>query len=76
MRQGKGRKDRYVPLSEIQIRGLKKYLQAENPVTWCFTGNDRTGSPAQLSSQGIQWIGVRPASKAVLQRRLPPYPAP
>src|SRR5690606_10771672 len=62
VRQGKERKDRYVPLSEMHIRGLKKYLLAENPVTWCFTGNDKTGSPAQLSSQGIQWI-VREARK-------------
>lgn len=62
VRQGKGRKDRYVPLSKIHIRGLKKYLLAENPVTWCFTGNDRTGRPAQLSSQEVGWI-VREARK-------------
>jgi site-specific recombinase XerD len=62
VRQGKGRKDRYVPLSKIQVRGLKKYLLAENPVTWCFTGNDKTGRPAQLSSQGVGWI-VREARK-------------
>jgi len=62
VRQGKGRKDRYVPLSKIHVRGLKKYLLAENPVTWCFTGNDRTGSPARLSSQGVGWI-VREARK-------------
>nr|WP_240338113.1 tyrosine-type recombinase/integrase [Gelidibacter japonicus] len=62
VRQGKGRKDRYVPLSEMQIRGLKTYFLAENPVTWCFTGNDRTGNPVKISSQGVQWI-VREARK-------------
>lgn len=62
VRQGKGRKDRYVPLPKIQVRGLKKYLLAENPVIWCFTGNDRTGRPAQFSSQGVRWI-VREARK-------------
>jgi len=62
VRQGKGRKDRYVPLSEMQIRGLKKYLLAENPTAWCFNGNDTQGKPVQLSSQGIQWI-VREARK-------------
>lgn len=56
MRQGKGRKDRYVPLSGILIRGLKKYLLAENPDIWCFKGNDRTGRSVQLSSQGVQWV--------------------
>jgi len=62
VRQGKGRKDRYVPLSEMHIRGLKKYLLAENPVTWCFTGNDKTGNPVKISSQEVQWI-VREARK-------------
>lgn len=62
IRQGKGRKDRYVPLSLIQIRGLKKYIVAENPTIWCFNGNDRKGNPAQLSAMGIQWI-VREARK-------------
>lgn len=62
IRQGKGRKDRYVPLSQMQIRGIKKYISAENPVIWCFNGNDRSGKPAQLSGQGVQWI-VREARK-------------
>jgi site-specific recombinase XerD len=62
VRQGKGRKDRYVPLSEMHIRGLKEYFLAENPTIWCFNGNDIEGKPVQLSSQGIQWI-VREARK-------------
>ncbi|MGV8815640.1 MAG: tyrosine-type recombinase/integrase [Gelidibacter sp.] len=62
VRQGKGRKDRYVPLSEMQVRGLKRYFLAENPDTWCFTGNDKSGIPRQISSQGVQWI-VREARK-------------
>lgn len=62
IRQGKGRKDRYVPLSQMQIRGFKKYITAENPITWCFTGYDRKGKTTQLSDQGVQWI-VREARK-------------
>lgn len=62
IRQGKGRKDRYVPLSEIQIRGLKKYLAAENPSIWCFTGNNTEGLPVPLTTQGVRWI-VREARK-------------
>lgn len=62
VRQGKGRKDRYVPLSRMQIRGLKTYLAAENPCTWCFTGNNTEGRPVPLSAQGVRWI-VREARK-------------
>jgi len=62
IRQGKGRKDRYVPLSQMQIRGLKKYIAADHPTTWCFNGYDRKGTPSRLSAMGVQWI-VREARK-------------
>ncbi len=62
IRQGKGNKDRYVPLSKIQIRGLKKYIAAEHPSTWCFNGNNAEGKPVPLSTRGIQWI-IREARK-------------
>jgi integrase len=32
--QGKGKKDRYVPLSIHLIRGLKKYIAAEKPIDY------------------------------------------
>jgi len=40
----------------MQIRGLTKYLAAENPSTWCFTGDNREGHPVPLSTQGARWI--------------------
>ena len=56
IRQGKGRKDRYVPLCDMLIRGLKKYLSSEKPTTWCFNGNDKEGKPVALSPRGVQWV--------------------
>src|SRR3990170_4527751 len=38
VRQGKGRKDRYLPIGEHLLRGLKKYFEAEKPVKWVFNG--------------------------------------
>jgi integrase len=32
--KGKGKKDRYVPLSIHLIRGLKKYIAAEKPIDY------------------------------------------
>ena len=73
IRQGKGRKDRYVPLSQMQIRGLKKYIAAEPPTTWCFNGYDREGNPSQLSTMGVQWI-VREARKhSGIQKGITPH---
>lgn len=37
--QGKGKKDRMVPLSEHLIRGLKTFISAENPDQYLFNGN-------------------------------------
>jgi site-specific recombinase XerD len=37
--QAKGGKDRYVPLSEHLIRGLKTFIKVENPDQYLFNGN-------------------------------------
>jgi site-specific recombinase XerD len=57
IQQGKGRKDRYVPLCKLLIRGVKTYLQAEKPVEYLFNGQvDQEGSPTSLSTRGVQWV--------------------
>ena len=71
--QGKGSKDRYVPLSEHLIRGLKKYIEAEKPQDYLF-GMPRegragastslsTGFDSRYSQRGVQWA-VKQASKS------------
>jgi integrase/recombinase XerD len=56
--QGKGKKDRYVPLSEHLIRGLRNYIEAENPNTWLFNGQPQDNSDdfdSRYSQKGVQW---------------------
>lgn len=64
---GKGKKDRYVPLSDILIRGLKNYISAESPQNWLFNGkpNGRAGGDfdSRYSQRGVQWA-VNEAKKA------------
>jgi integrase/recombinase XerD len=65
--QGKGKKDRYVPLSEHLIRGLKKFISAEKPQEYLFGGVnivDRAGGDfdSRYSQKGVQWA-VKEASK-------------
>ena len=65
--QGKGKKDRYVPLSDHLIRGLKQYIDAERPDEWLFHGQpqeNRKGGDfdSRYSQKGVQWA-VRSASK-------------
>lgn len=65
--QGKGGKDRYVPLSDHLIRGLKKYILSEKPVEWIFNGkpDGRAGGDldSRYSQRGVQWA-VKEAKKA------------
>ncbi|KAA1244893.1 tyrosine-type recombinase/integrase [Aquimarina sp. RZ0] len=56
IRQGKGRKDRYVPLGDLVIKGLKIYLETDKPSVWLFTGNDRSGKTVPFSKGGVQWV--------------------
>lgn len=56
IRQGKGRKDRYVPLGDHLTRGIKAYLEAEPPYVWLFNGKTNTGQLQQFSETGVQWI--------------------
>ena len=65
--QGKGKKDRYLPLSEHLIRGLKKYIQAEKPQEYLFNGQpiERAGGDfdSRYSQRGVQWA-VKQVAKA------------
>lgn len=65
--QGKGKKDRYVPLSEHLIRGLKKYIEAEKPKEYLFNGQpiERAGGDfdSRYSQRGVQWA-IKQVAKA------------
>lgn len=52
VRQGKGGKDRVLPLGDLLCRGIESYLLAEGPQTFLFAGNNGDA----LSQRGTQWI--------------------
>ncbi len=66
VRQGKGRKDRYVPLSDHLVRGLKTYLDAEAPYKWLFNTaqGDAQGKPQPYSTSGVQFVVASTRKKA------------
>jgi integrase/recombinase XerD len=65
--QGKGKKDRFLPLSKHLVRGLKTYIEAEKPKTYLFNGQPvgRAGGDfdSRYSQRGVQWA-VKQACKA------------
>jgi integrase/recombinase XerD len=67
--QGKGKKDRYVPLSDHLIRALKNYISAEKPTQYLFGGEnivDRAGGEfdSRFSQRGVQWAVKEAAKRA------------
>lgn len=53
----KGKVDRYVPLSKHLIRGLKKYIETENPQHYLFNSQvTKDGQARGLTTNGIRWV--------------------
>jgi len=70
IRQGKGRKDRYVPLGNLLIKGLQKYITGEKPRCWLFNGNNRQGEPCQLSQHGVYWVVSEACKKSGINKSI------
>jgi len=51
--EGKGRKDRYVVLSKLLVKGIAQYLAKEQPQVYLFNGQV-PGEP--MGERSIQWI--------------------
>jgi integrase/recombinase XerD len=70
IREGKGRKDRYVPIGDLLARGLKTYLDAEHPYIWLINGKDSKGQLQRFSETGVQWIIREATRKAGIKKHV------
>jgi integrase/recombinase XerD len=68
VKNGKGKKDRYVPMSAHLVRGLQAYLQHEKPKEFVFEsvlhGKPSPDFDGRYSQRGVQWA-VKQAAKRV-----------
>lgn len=70
VRQGKGRKDRYVTLSGELLQVLRDYWRAARPADWMFPGRN----PQQpVSSMTLQRACRRAAARARLTKKITPH---
>lgn len=60
VRQGKGGKDRIVPLGNMLQRGIKIYIETQHPTSFLFEGNDGQA----FSQRGAQWVMSQAIKKA------------
>lgn len=70
IREGKGRKDRYVPLGDHLVRGIQSYLKADPPYVWLFNGKTNDGKLQQFSETGVQWVIKESAKKAGIKKHV------
>lgn len=70
VRQGKGRKDRFVMLSPALLTRLRRYWQVYRPTTHLFAG-DRPQFP--ISAAGIQYICQHAGHSAGLTKAVTPH---
>lgn len=70
IREGKGRKDRYVPIGHHLSRGLKTYIDAEHPYVWLFNGKDNTGQLQQFTGAGVRWVVKETARKSGIKKHV------
>ncbi len=67
VKQGKGRKDRYAPLSKLLAEKLPMYLETVKPQTWLFEGNT-PGQP--MGERSIQYIINEALPKTGIQKQV------
>lgn len=74
VREGKYRKDRYVPLSKIVIDLLKEYLAVKKKSIWLFNGkpigNAGGDFDSRYSAKGVQWVIKHLCQKADISKNV------
>jgi site-specific recombinase XerD len=70
IREGKGRKDRYVPIGDCLSRGLQKYLESERPYVWLINGKTNTGQLQQFTGAGVRWVVKEAARKSGIKKQV------
>lgn len=71
VRQGKGRKDRYVMLSPVVLGVLREYARTERPHDWLFPAGHRRDR--HITPRAIQLEVSRAAQRAGIRKRVTPH---
>jgi len=66
VRQGKGKKDRMLPMGSMLARAIRAYIAAEKPRTYLFEGYDGNA----YSQRGAQWAISQAVKKASIVKEV------
>jgi site-specific recombinase XerD len=70
VRQGKGARDRYVPMSEALLAELRRYWRQDRPPRWLFPGKD---PDAPLNPSSVQRVCGKAGRAAGLSKKVSPH---
>jgi site-specific recombinase XerD len=70
VRQGKGRKARYLPISPTLLDALRSYWKQYRPQSWLFPGGSPSG---QLSRTSVNRVCSQATQRANLSKRVSPH---
>jgi integrase/recombinase XerD len=74
IRQGKGGKDRDVPLCPKLLETLREYWQWKKPKTWLFpSGIEKRGDDQHLTDKAVWYACAEAARHAGLKKRVAPH---
>ena len=66
VKQGKGSKDRCLPLGKMLCRGIAQYINAEHPRDFLFEGVDG----GAMSQRGTQWVVYQAVKRARIRKEV------
>ena len=66
VRNGKGRKDRYVPLCDMLVRGISTYLIAECPIGYLIMSN----KGEKYTPRAVQWVLRQVRKESGIEKQL------
>ncbi|MFN8275076.1 MAG: tyrosine-type recombinase/integrase [Flavobacteriaceae bacterium] len=70
VRQGKGKKDRYVPISSVLLDWIQKYLKSYEPEEYLLNGgkNPYKNKGQIYSQKGFSWVILQAVRKAKIKK--------
>lgn len=71
VRQGKGRKDRYVMLSPVVLGVLREFVRVDRPYDWLFSAGHRRDR--HITTRAIQREVKLAAKRAGIEKRVTPH---
>lgn len=71
VKKQKGKKDRYVPLSEHLKRGLQKYIATDHPEEWLFNSQvTKEGKLQGITTSAVGWVIKENRTKVGTEKKI------